>query len=124
MARKASADRLVGDAVEVLALKRDHLERAVAAMRLADAAERLARVEVMRARELDGATWADVGEALVVRPQTAHERFRSGTDGLHSRFDKRQGKSSGSAMSATSSKRAGEASRRSSAARRAAAARS
>jgi hypothetical protein len=92
MARRASADRLVGDAVEVLALKRDHLERAVAAMTLADAAERLARVEVMRARELDGATWAEVGEALGVRPQTAHERFRSGPDGLHSRFDRRQGK--------------------------------
>jgi hypothetical protein len=94
-------------------------------MRLAEAADRLARVEVMAARELDGATWAEVGDALGVRPQTAHERFRTGPDGLHSRLFKRHGKSvSGSSISGTSSSAARPTTRKSSAVRRALAARS
>lgn len=66
-----------------------HLDRAVAALRLSEAAERHARAEVIAARELEGASWADVGKALGVSRQTAHERFRTGPDGLHSRLFKR-----------------------------------
>lgn len=69
-----------------------HLDRAVAALRLAASAERLARVEVLAAREFDNASWTDVGRALGVSRQTAHERFRTGPDGLHSRLYKRGGK--------------------------------
>lgn len=64
-----------------------HLARAVAATALADLATRIAREEVMSARD-DGLTWAAVGEAFGITTQTAHERFRSGPDGLHSRFDR------------------------------------
>ena len=60
------------------------LDRAVAARLLAKAAERLSRAEVMAARDV-GVTWAEVGEAFGISTQTAHERFRSGPDGLHSR---------------------------------------
>jgi hypothetical protein len=61
-----------------------HLGRAVIAMRVADAAERLARVEVERAR-LAGATWREVGDAFGTNRQAAHERFSDGADGRHSR---------------------------------------
>ena len=47
--------------------------------------ERISRTEVMAARE-DGATWAEVGDAFGVTRQGAHERFRTGPDGLHSRL--------------------------------------
>lgn len=67
----------------------DHLSLAVAATRLADLATRVARAEVMAARE-KGGTWAEVGEAFGIATQTAHERFRSGPDGLHSRFEQRR----------------------------------
>jgi hypothetical protein len=62
-----------------------HLERAVAASRLADLATRVSRAAVMSARD-EGVTWAEVGNAFGVTTQTAHERFRSGPGGLHSRF--------------------------------------
>lgn len=62
-----------------------HLGRAVAATRLAEAAERAAREEVIASRTSDGTTWAAIGRAFGVSTQTAHERFRSGPDGLHSR---------------------------------------
>jgi len=65
-----------------------HLERAVWATRLSEAADRLARAEVISAREDDGATWEDVGATFGVSRQTAHERFRTGPDGLHSRLFK------------------------------------
>ena len=55
-------------------------------------ADRLARVEVMAARELDGASWSDVGEALGMTRQAAHERFRTGPDGFHSRWYKLRSK--------------------------------
>ena len=42
----------------------------------------------MAARELDGASWADVGTALGMTRQSAHERFRTGPDGFHSRWYK------------------------------------
>ena len=59
------------------------LDRAVAAALLAKAADRVSRVEVMAAREA-GATWGEVAEAFGISTQAAHERFRSGPDGLHS----------------------------------------
>lgn len=62
-----------------------HLRIAVAALGIAQAAERLARAEIIAARELDGVTWEEVGAALGVSRQTAHERFRTGPDGMHSR---------------------------------------
>src|SRR5437879_5592732 len=62
-----------------------HLTRAVLAARLATAATRLSRAEVMAARDRDGATWEDVADAFGVSRQAAHERFRTGPDGLHSR---------------------------------------
>ena len=67
-----------------------HMTRAVLADRLAAAATRLSRTEVMAAREFDDATWDDVADAFGVSRQAAHERFRTGPDGLHSRYFKRQ----------------------------------
>lgn len=87
--KRPTIDDMVGDLVSTLAEPGAHLERAVVALRLSDAADRHARAEVLAARELDGASWADVGAALGVSRQTAHERFRSGPDGLHSRRFKR-----------------------------------
>lgn len=66
---------------------RSHLERARLADELAAAAERLSRAEVMAARE-EGVTWEQVGETFGVSRQGAHERFRTGPDGLHSRLFK------------------------------------
>jgi hypothetical protein len=54
--------------------------------RIAAEADRLSRTEVTAAREIDGASWADVGEALGVSRQTAHERYRSGPEGGASRL--------------------------------------
>lgn len=67
------------------------LERAAALLRIAENADRLARTEVAAARERDGASWADVGEALGVSRQTAHERYRSGPSGGASRLTFRPG---------------------------------
>jgi hypothetical protein len=53
-----------------------HLLVAVAAARLAAAAERLARAQVAEARAADGLTWDQVGEAFGTTKQSAHERFR------------------------------------------------
>lgn len=66
------------------------LVRAVLAQRLAAAATRLSRAEVMAARDHDDATWDDVAQAFGISRQAAHERFRTGPDGLHSRYFKRQ----------------------------------
>lgn len=71
---------------ELAGLGADRLTRAGVALQLAEAADRAARVEIAAARESDGASWADVGEALGVARQSAHERFRSGPDGGHSRL--------------------------------------
>ena len=68
----------------------DHLALAVAATKLAEAATRVARSEVMAARS-GGTTWAEVGAAFGITTQTAHERFRTGPDGMHSRLFKRRG---------------------------------
>ena len=85
-ALKAALAQLVpGGASEVT-----HMTRAVLADRLASAATRLSRTEVMAAREFDDATWDDVADAFGVSRQAAHERFRTGPDGLHSRYFKRQ----------------------------------
>ncbi len=67
-----------------------HLERAAVALRLAADADTYARVEVMAARELDAASWADVGAALGMTRQAADERFRLGPDGYHTRWYKRR----------------------------------
>lgn len=72
------ARRVAGD-------RSSRLERAAALLRISEVADRLARVNVAGAREQDGASWADVGEALGVSRQTAHERYRSGPDGGASR---------------------------------------
>ena len=118
-ARRSSAEptrevtRALGSAVESLvrrtadgdeALSR-HLRVAAAALALADAADRLAREEILFARDADGATWEQVGEALGISKQGAFERFRTGPDGMHSRlFMKKEGQtSSGGAASGTSS---------------------
>jgi hypothetical protein len=82
-------ERAVRELVESLAGDRQeatHLDKAVLSLRLAEAADWLARVEVMTAREEDGASWADVGQALGINRQAAHERFRTGPDGMHSRL--------------------------------------
>lgn len=90
-----------------------HLAAAAAALALAEAADRLARAEVMAARDVDGATWEQVGAALGVSRQSAHERFRTGPDGLHSRWyknskalDQKSDGSSGPTISGVTSGRA------------------
>ena len=92
MARRPrrNLDQAVAELVASLAGPGAHLDRAVVALAVAGEAERLARAEVIAARELDGASWTDVGKALGVSRQTAHERFRTGPDGMHSRLFKRQ----------------------------------
>ncbi len=82
-------ERAVRDLVDSLAGGREkvaHLDKAVLSLRLAEAADWLARVEVMAAREHDGASWANVGQALGINRQAAHERFRTGPEGMHSRL--------------------------------------
>lgn len=80
-------DRSLSELARRLAGERSsRLERAAALLRIAEAADRLARAQVTAAREQDGASWADVGEALGVSRQTAHERYRSGPDGGASRL--------------------------------------
>lgn len=56
-----------------------HLVLAVAAARVAAAADRLARAHVALARDKEGATWEQVGEAFGTTRQSAHERFRTGS---------------------------------------------
>lgn len=53
-----------------------HLLLAVTAARLAAAADRVAHAHVTLAREIDGVTWEQVGEAFGTSRQSAHERFR------------------------------------------------
>ena len=87
--RPADIDQVVARAVDDLALAAaGHLDRAVLAMRMAAAAELLARVEVSVARD-DGATWQDVGDAFGTNRQAAHERFREGPEGGRSRLSRR-----------------------------------
>jgi len=54
-----------------------HLLVALAASRLAAAAERLSRAEVGEARAAEGLTWEQIGEAFGTTRQSAHERFRT-----------------------------------------------
>lgn len=88
-----SIDQAVLDALVALLPRslgpQPHLTRAVLADRIAAAATRLSRAEVMAARDRDGATWDDVADAFGITRQGAHERFRTGPDGLHSRYFKR-----------------------------------
>lgn len=70
-------ERAVRDLVRsVVPPDASHLDLAVQALVVAEAAEALARAEIAAARDLDGASWADVGAALGVTRQAAHERFR------------------------------------------------
>lgn len=88
----ADVAKVAAKAVDDLLSKggdRSHLARARLADELAAAAERLSRAEVMAARD-EGATWDQVGETFGVTRQGAHERFRTGPDGLHSRLFKSQ----------------------------------
>lgn len=84
------ADTLVKRVVDELASRRrgpvhgdgptssGHLVLAVAAARVAAAADRLARTHVALARDKEGVTWDQVGEAFGTTRQSAHERFRTG----------------------------------------------
>ena len=56
-----------------------HLALAVTAARVAAAADRLARTHVALARDKEGVTWEQIGEAFGTTRQSAHERFRTGT---------------------------------------------
>src|SRR5690606_21241443 len=92
VASRAPGSRAVGRAVVELVSSlvaagadRSHLGRARIAARIADEAERISRTEVVAAREED-ASWAEIGEAVVVTLQAAHERLRTGPDELHSRL--------------------------------------
>ena len=53
-----------------------HLDVAVLAIELSLAMEWIAGEHVAMARELDGVTWVDVGEAFGISMQSAHHRFR------------------------------------------------
>jgi hypothetical protein len=53
-----------------------HLDLAVLAIELSQAMEWIAGEHVALARELDGATWEDVGEVFGISMQSAHHRFR------------------------------------------------
>lgn len=84
MARKAVDELAAAEAQRRLKTRRQraatpsgHLLRAVTAARVAAAAERLARAEVGKAREAEGLTWEQVGEAYGTTKQSAHERFRA-----------------------------------------------
>jgi hypothetical protein len=74
-------------------LAHGHLGRAVIAMRVSEAAERLSRVEVDRARRV-GATWREIGAAFGTNRQAAHERFSDGPDGRRSRTNRPRRQSS------------------------------
>lgn len=92
--RDRSAEELVRRAIQELAAQSrsrrkhagdttdassPHLLLAVSAARLAAAADRLARDHVRLAREVEGATWEQVGDAFGTTRQSAHERFRPGS---------------------------------------------
>ena len=59
-----------------------HLARAVIVERIAAAANHRAHIEVTAACEQDDVSWADVGRAFGISPQTAEQRFRSAPMGL------------------------------------------
>ena len=88
------AVRLVGDDRADIVSK--HLRIAAAALAIAEAADRLARTEIMLARDQDDATWEDIGQALGITRQAAHERFRTGPDGMHSRLYMKKAQASSS----------------------------
>jgi len=62
-----------------LVLQPPPLDLAVLAVKAAQALELVAAEHVQRARDLDGATWAQVGEAFGVTTQSAHSRFYPGS---------------------------------------------
>ncbi|MEO8698016.1 MAG: hypothetical protein ABI658_31235 [Acidimicrobiales bacterium] len=52
------------------------LDLAVLAVRVSQALELVAAEEIERARQLEGTTWEEVGEAFGVSMQSAYSRFR------------------------------------------------
>lgn len=87
--RTTQTERVVAQIVrDVAPPDAGHLDRAVLAMRVAEAAERLTRIEVAAARKA-GATWQEIGDAFGTNRQAAHERFREGPDGGRSRLSRR-----------------------------------
>ena len=77
--RVTIVDVLVGMAVLLQigpAASRPYLDLAVLAIELSQAMEWIAGEHVALARELDGVTWEDVGEAFGISMQSAHHRFR------------------------------------------------
>src|SRR4051812_13724931 len=84
-----------------------HLDVAAAALALAEAADRMARTEIITAHDEDSATWEQVGEALGMSRQAAHERFRTGPDGMHSRLYMKKAAQSSAKTSAADRPRSG-----------------
>jgi len=62
-----------------LVLQPPPLDLAVLAVKAAQALELVAAEHVQRARDVDGVTWAQVGEAFGVSTQSAHSRFHRGS---------------------------------------------
>jgi len=62
-----------------LVLQPPPLDLAVLAIKAAQALELVAAEHVQRARDLDGVSWAQVGEAFGVSTQSAHSRFYRGS---------------------------------------------
>ena len=69
-----AADDAVRSAVDQLIRGRDD-QRLEAANRLRHAADALV-TELVGAARAEGATWADIGEALGVSTQAAHQKYR------------------------------------------------
>ena len=69
-----AADDAARSAVEELIRGRDE-HRLEAANRLRHAADALV-TELVNAARAEGATWADIGEALGVSTQAAHQKYR------------------------------------------------
>ncbi len=55
------------------------LDLAVLAVKAAQALELVAAEQVARARELDGVSWAQIGDAFGVSTQSAYSRFHRGS---------------------------------------------
>src|SRR3989442_1080876 len=78
-AAQMAVDRLVADATiphrrRPATQLSGHLLAAVAAARIAGAAEHLARAYVAKAREAEGLIWEQVGDTFGTTRQSAHER--------------------------------------------------
>lgn len=70
---------LVSKRSKQLVLQPPPLDLAVLAVKAAQALELVAAEHVARARELDGLSWAQVGDAFGVSTQSAYSRFHRGS---------------------------------------------